>query len=853
MATAPHHRLTRGGGEARTPPGWVAGPITSTSKIYASHKAFEIIPIRKGVTDPNDQNYSPRIRKKTCCITCSLRVRDTDVLSTRWLEYKRHWRPLQRARKVRRATPFASPDDGVTVNGVPQTSSSSELEQMRVKLDRALQNEDLSSGLIQSIHDAARAIELAILEHSSSLKDTWFRKTWLGVDKNAWVKTLSYQAAVDCLLKAVIEVSSRGDGRDRDINIFVKCSLVRLCGPLESITQEQLSRKQPAAYEWFWSHQHPMVVTTFVNLFEKDPCFSAATSICCKGESTSSSTASDLSLLMLALSCLAAVTKLGSAKVSCPQFFSMVPDVTGRFMDMLLDFVPISEAYKSMKAIGLQREFLFHFGPRAAIGKFLHDHGVEEISFWVDLVQKQLQRAIDREKIWSRLTTCESIEVLEKDLAIFGFFIALGRSTQSYLSSNGLTAIDDPIQDIISYLIGGSVLYYPQLSSISSYQLYVEVVCEELEWLPFYQSTSSIASSDGNVKGEGTSTEEVISRVLSVCSYWMTSFIKYSTWLENPSHIKAARYLSKGHSMLNDCMTELGIAKNRRKDTKEYFDSIEQPRASLPVDLDLDSFDKALESVEEALVRLENLLQELHLSSSNSGKEHLKAACSDLEKIRKLKKEAEFLEASFRAKAASLEQVDTDDSPLSSGSEQGRIKNGKTSNEAATSTNPMERVENEPRGFWTSLVWSSTKKSEPGKQTADQDAAIAKMNNQDSESNDIRRFEALRNELIELEKRVQRSTDDAENEEETDPVDDRDKHAPAAKPLMLLPTSKKDNMIAKSMEKLKETTTINGFGTVCSVFLCVHLRNMQDIGLSFILLLIILINGTKIKLLFKII
>ena len=66
---------------------------------------------------------------------------------------------------------------------------------------------------------------------------------------------------------------------------------------------------------------------------------------------------------------------------------------------------------------------------------------------------------------------------------------------------------------------------------------------------------------------------------------------------------------------------------------------------------------QALESVEEALTRLENLLQYLHVSSSNSGKEHLKAACSDLEKIRKLKKEAEFLEASFRAKAASLQQV----------------------------------------------------------------------------------------------------------------------------------------------------------------------------------------------------
>ena len=71
----------------------------------------------------------------------------------------------------------------------------------------------------------------------------------------------------------------------------------------------------------------------------------------------------------------------------------------------------------------------------------------------------------------------------------------------------------------------------------------------------------------------------------------------------------------------------------------------------------VDSCLQALESVEEALNRLEDLLQELHLSNANPGTEHLKAACSDLEKIRKLKKEAEFLEASFRAKAASLEQV----------------------------------------------------------------------------------------------------------------------------------------------------------------------------------------------------
>ena len=117
---------------------------------------------------------------------------------------------------------------------------------------------------------------------------------------------------------------------------------------------------------------------------------------------------------MLGLICLSAITKLGSAKVSCQQFSSMVPDIIGRFMDMLREFVPLSKVYNLTKDIGLQREFLYNFGPRAAVPKLTNDHGLE-ISFWIDLVQKQLLRALDREKIWSRLTTSESIEVETKN------------------------------------------------------------------------------------------------------------------------------------------------------------------------------------------------------------------------------------------------------------------------------------------------------------------------------------------------------------------------------------------------------------------------------------------------------
>lgn len=44
--------------------------------------------------------------------------------------------------------------------------------------------------------------------------------------------------------------------------------------------------------------------------------------------------------------------------------------------------------------------------------------------------------------------TC-SIQVLEKDLSIFGFFIALGRSTQSFIISNGYSVSDYTMESII--------------------------------------------------------------------------------------------------------------------------------------------------------------------------------------------------------------------------------------------------------------------------------------------------------------------------------------------------------------------------------------------------------------------
>ncbi|KEH24161.1 uncharacterized protein [Medicago truncatula] len=682
---------------------------------------------------------------------------------------------------------FVSSDEGVSVNedsDGSSTSNNTDLEKMRVKLNRPLVEDDFCDRLLQCLYDAARVFELEIKEQNSLSRQSWFSIAWFGVDRIAWEKTLSYQAAVYSLLQAASEFSSQSDGKDKNVNVFVQRSLLRLSAPLESIIREKLSAKQPKAYEWFWSKQVPAVVASFINKFEGSR----------KNMGGGLSSASDVSLLMLALTSFAVIIKVGPAKLSCSQFSSMSTVITGSLMDLLVDLIPISQAYSSVRDAGLCREFLVHFGPRAASCRGKIEQGPPEIVFWVNISQRQLQKVIDKERIWSKLTTSESIEVLEKDLAIFGFFIALGRSTRSFLLSNGFDTLDDPVEDFIRYLIVGSVLYYPELSSISSYQLYVEVVCEELDWLPFYPGITSTTKQlhVHKSKQEGPPNAEAVPQALDVCSHWMQSFIKYSTWLENPSNAKAARYLSIGHKKLLECM-EVRMLKDK---TLEISANRTVERSTVHSSAKVsDSFAEALKSVEEVVPRLENFLQELYASSASSGKEHLKAAYSVLEKIRKLKKEAEFLEASFRAKADSLQEgVDVGQShnPVGAKEEYFKAKSRKNAN-----VDRRKKLIGKSQGFRKDFVQDNNF------QLSTSNEGIV-----DPESSEIHRFEHLRSELTELERRVQRRVYKSVKDEELGPMDDGARYSDDAGVVQMVQVQKEGNIIKKSFSKLKETGTV---------------------------------------------
>jgi hypothetical protein len=157
----------------------------STSKVYMPpNNRFGIrFFSSRGFFDTNHQNYY------LCYASTSGRC------SLCWVEWKRPKPSMRKQRRLTCVIARASSDDGLTVNGATQASSSSEVEKMRIKLDQVLENDDLSNGIVQSIYDAARAIELAFLEHSSVPKSSWFSQTWLGADQFAWIKSLSYQVA----------------------------------------------------------------------------------------------------------------------------------------------------------------------------------------------------------------------------------------------------------------------------------------------------------------------------------------------------------------------------------------------------------------------------------------------------------------------------------------------------------------------------------------------------------------------------------------------------------------------------------------------------------------------------------
>lgn len=96
--------------------------------------------------------------------------------------------------------------------------------------------------------------------------------------------------------------------------------------------------------------------------------------------------------IVVAISCCAAVGKLGSERVTCPSFTFSLQDVMVKFMDLSHSLVSVEKLHQLATEAGFERDFLSNFGK-----KILPNKKIEDLEFWIGLAQKKLSIAFHRE------------------------------------------------------------------------------------------------------------------------------------------------------------------------------------------------------------------------------------------------------------------------------------------------------------------------------------------------------------------------------------------------------------------------------------------------------------------------
>lgn len=98
----------------------------------------------------------------------------------------------------------------------------------------------------------------------------------------------------------------------------------------------------------------------------------------------------------MAISCCAAVGKLGSARISCPLFSNSIEEASIELMTMSHSLVPLEKLHHLATEAGFEDNFLSHFG-----SKILPSKNVEDTEFWIGLIQRKLSTALHRESVTS--------------------------------------------------------------------------------------------------------------------------------------------------------------------------------------------------------------------------------------------------------------------------------------------------------------------------------------------------------------------------------------------------------------------------------------------------------------------
>ncbi|XP_047311901.1 uncharacterized protein LOC124915260 [Impatiens glandulifera] len=395
------------------------------------------------------------------------------------------------------------------------------------------------------LHESARSFSLAIQAHELARSGPAAALAWSGVDVQSWHRYLAYQVAVYALLEAAIEVEVFLSQKPSCNSSPVRDILSAKTNYLAECIESQLSMKHPKLVQWFKVVELPRIAGLFIPLFKK---WSMEYS------------RSGVAGIILAISCCAAVRKLGPGRLSCPMFSVSIEDVFIELMDFSHRIVSVNKLHQLGIEAGFEEDFLQHFGSRV-----LPSTDIKELEFWIGLVQEKLCLALHRESVISGHRSF-SDKIHENSLATLGLFAFLGRETRLFLSEMGIEDLDEQVKDLLSYLECGSLFIYSEFSSLSAYQLFMEVVNDEIGWIDFYAAFRSMLNQDRRKTSKHAFQAEkeiILATVFTVCSDVFFGFAHFIKSTKQPLDANLLPFLRRSQNLLSICLEDYWAAYDR--------------------------------------------------------------------------------------------------------------------------------------------------------------------------------------------------------------------------------------------------------------------------------------------------
>ncbi|KAG2722890.1 hypothetical protein I3760_02G147600 [Carya illinoinensis] len=349
---------------------------------------------------------------------------------------------------------------------------------------------------------------------------------WVGKDVHYWHKRIAYQVVVYVLMKMAVEVEILLSSERRN-----DTSLAR-----EILSPKHEAMRQSGLEEWFKEVELPRIAGFFLPI--------------------------GVAGIIVAISCCAAVRKLGSKRTCCHLFTFSIEDVLVQLMDLSHGLVSVDKLHHLATEAGFELDFLTHFGTEVFSG-----NASEELEFWIGLAQKKLSVAFHKEaakffttsfvegtnrffflflmsKLMEHMDLCELYRHVQADsLATLGLFAYLGKRTRIFLSGKSINDLDDHVKDFLSYLERGSLFIFPELSSILVYQLFME-------------------------------REIILTTVFTVCYDIFSGFAHFSRSTLKPLDADLLEFLLRSQSLLTICLEDYWAAYDKSGELIKFSETV---------------------------------------------------------------------------------------------------------------------------------------------------------------------------------------------------------------------------------------------------------------------------------------